>query len=318
MRTFRIAGEERPLSRIALGTWSHGGRDWDGPLDDERSIATVHAALDLGINVIDTAPAYGPAHAEEVLGRALEGRRDEAFVATKIGVRWTDVAYYQDLSPASVREECEQSLRRLRTDRIDLLQIHWPHAETPLEHTLDTMLALQREGKVVHLGVSNFDISLLEQATAHAPVSFLQPPYHLFYRDVESELLPWCVDHGLATLVYGPLCKGLLTGKFLEAPIPDDIRRQDPFFGEGFLPTLLEITGELAELAQGQGLTLAELALAYTLARPGVSAAIVGARSPEQIAQTARAAEVDLDPGLAEAVAARIARSPPLHPPGSS
>jgi aryl-alcohol dehydrogenase-like predicted oxidoreductase len=290
MQTFEF---DPPLSRVALGTWAMGGRDW-GESDDALSIRTIHAALDCGINVFDTAPAYGPAHAEELLGRALKGRRDEAFVATKVGVRWTEVRYYQDLTRASVREECESSLRRLGTDRIDLLQVHWPHDETPLEETMAALSELREEGRIRHIGVSNFDVPLLERARAAAEVAFLQPPFHLFFRGIEAEILPYCLEHGIATLVYGPLCKGLLTGKFLDGSVPEDIRRKDPFFDPAVLPRLLEITARLKTVAGEAGITLAQLALSWTLSRPGVSSVIVGARSPEQIGENAKAGEIAL------------------------
>ncbi|MCB9882007.1 MAG: aldo/keto reductase [Planctomycetes bacterium] len=309
MNTFPFGPSAQRLSRIGLGTWPMDGRDWGEP-DDELAIATIHTALDLGVNVFDTAPAYGPAHCEEVLGRALVGRREEAFVATKCGIRWNEVRYYQDLSPDSIRFECEESLRRLRTDHIDLLQIHWPHDATPLEDSLDAMERLQQEGKVLHLGVSNFEVPLLERALARAPIASLQPPYHLFMRGVERELLPYCRERGLATFVYGPLCKGLLSGKWQRRPIPDDIRRKDPFFGEGVLEQLLPLVDELVELARTAEMTPAQLALAHALSRPGISCALVGARRPEQIRETARAAELTMSDELSQCVENIVGRAP--------
>lgn len=308
MRSF-VFGEGEELSRIALGTWPMDGRDW-GDADDEVSIRTIHRAIDLGIDVIDTAPAYGPAHAEEVLGRALEGRRDRVFLASKCGVRWNDVHYYQDLSYASVREECENSLQRLRTDVIDLMQVHWPHAESPLEDTMRALSELKQEGKIRHIGVSNFTVEQMEEARSYAEVVAVQPPYHLFFRGAEESVLPYCARNDLATLVYGPLCKGLLTGKFLSKPIPEDIRRKDPFFGDEVLPALLAVVGRLADVACDAGMTTGQLALAYTLTRPGVSCAIVGARTPEQIEETAQAGEIDLPDDILEAVGACLAEAP--------
>jgi len=299
----------QPRSRIVLGTFPFDGRGW-GPADDPQAVRTVHAALDAGIDVFDTAPAYGPEHAEVVLGRALAGRRGRVFLATKVGVRWNEVRYYQDLSPASVREECEASLRRLRTDVIDLLQIHWPHGETPLAETLGAMFALRAEGKIRHVGVSNFGVGLMEEALAVGPVEFLQPPYHLFMRGAEAQMLPWCAAHGVRTLGYGALCKGLLTGKFSKQPVPEDVRRQDPFFGPEVLPTLLAITERLGRVAAGLGLTTGQLALAWALTRPGLDAVIVGSRSPEQVRENAAAADARLDPAALAAVEACLADAP--------
>jgi aryl-alcohol dehydrogenase-like predicted oxidoreductase len=310
MRTFPFGPERRALGRIGLGTWPFDGRDW-GETDDDEAVRTVHAALGLGIDLFDTAPVYGPERCEKVLGRALSGvPRDEVFVATKVGVRWNAVHLYQDLSAASVQEECEASLRRLGMDHVDLLQIHWPHHVTPLEETLGAMVALVEQGKVRHVGVSNFDVPLLEQAAAAAPIASLQPPYHLFMRGIEAEILPWCGRRGVPALVYGPLCKGLLTGKFLDRPIPDDIRRKDPFFGDEVLPALLDVVRELAGIAHAAGLTPGQLALAYALARPGIACVLVGARTPAQIAESAAAAGVDLAPDVLTAVDSALARAP--------
>lgn len=307
MRHFTCGGQ--PLSRIALGTFAFDGRYW-GPADDPQAVSTIHAALDAGINVFDTAPSYGPEHAEVVLGRALRDRRDRAFIATKVGIRWNDVRFYQDLSAASVREECEASLRRLRTDVIDLLQIHWPHGETPLAETFGALFALRAEGKIRHVGVSNFGVGLLEEALALGPVEFLQPPYHLFMRGAETEILPWCAAHGVRTLGYGALCKGLLTGKFSTRPVPEDIRRQDPFFGPEVLPRLIAIAQRLGELATRLELTPGQLALAWALTRPGLDAVIAGARSPEQVRENAAAADVNLEPAALAAVQACLADAP--------
>ncbi|MHC4944382.1 MAG: aldo/keto reductase [Planctomycetota bacterium] len=309
MQTFFFGENPRPLSRVALGTWAMGGADW-GKSDDAHSIRTIHTALDLGIDLFDTAPVYGLGHAEEVLGRALKGKRDRAFVATKVGIRWTEVRYYQDLSAASVKKECDESLKRLGTEWIDLLQIHWPHGETPLSETMGALNDLKAEGKIRHIGVSNFDVKLMREARSHGIVDFLQPPFHLFFRGAEEEILPFCKEAGIATLIYGPLCKGLLTGKFLDKPVPEDIRQKDPFFDPKVLPRLLEITARLEAFADKEGITLAQLALAWTLARPGISCVIVGARSPEQIRETAEAGEINLSIETLQGVESCIQEAP--------
>ena len=301
---------ERELSRLALGTWPMDNRDWGGA-DDDVSMRTIQHALEVGINVIDTAPVYGPEHAEVVVGRALEGRRGEVFLASKCGIRWTDVRLYQDLSYASVKQECEHSLRRLRTDVIDLMQVHWPHAESPLEETMRALNELRDEGKIRHIGVSNFSVELMDHARQLARIETVQPPYHLFFRGAERDVLPYCQEHGIATLAYGPLCKGMLTGKFNDGrAVPDDIRRKDPFFGDEVFPELLAVVRRLSEIAEAAGITTAQLALAYTLTRPGLSCAIVGARNPQQLDETARAGSITLADDVRDAVAACVASAP--------
>ncbi|HEX5009690.1 MAG TPA: aldo/keto reductase [Planctomycetota bacterium] len=307
MRHFTLGGRE--LSRVALGTFPFDGREW-GPADDPRAVSTIHAALDAGIAVFDTAPAYGPEHAEVVLGRALHDRRDRAFIATKVGVRWNTVRYYQDLTAASVREECEASLRRLRTDRIDLLQIHWPHAETPLAETMDALAALKAAGKVRHVGVSNFTPEQLEEARRHSPVETLQPLHSLLARGAEETLLPWCAAHGVPVLSYGVLCRGLLAGRFAEGAVPDDFRRKDPFFSDEVLPRIRPFVARFNDLARRLGKPPGQLAIAWALTRPGLSAVIVGARSPEQARANAAAADVTLDAATLAAIDECFADAP--------
>jgi aryl-alcohol dehydrogenase-like predicted oxidoreductase len=315
LRTFPFGPERRPLSRIVFGTFPLDGRDW-GATDDALSIRAIHAALDAGIDAFDTAPAYGPEHSERILGRALRewpgarGAGPAPFIATKVGVRWNTVRYYQDLSAASVREECEASLRRLQVPVIDLLQIHWPHGETPLAETLGALEALRAEGRIRFVGVSNFDVPLLEEASRHATIDGLQPPYHLFMRGIERQILPWCRAHGVATLGYGVLCKGLLTGKFRDGNVPEDIRRMDPFFGPEVLPRLLPIVERLVALAGDLRITPGQLAMAYALSRPGLSAVIAGARTPEQARENAAAGDVVLDAAALAAVEELITAAP--------
>ena len=309
MRTFAFPGEPRPLSRVALGTFPFDGREW-GPADDPAAVRTIHAALDAGINVFDSAPSYGPEHAEVVLGRALADRRDRAFVATKVGIRWNTVRYYQDLTAASVREECEASLRRLRTDRIDLLQIHWPHAETPLAETMRALAALKAEGKVRHIGVSNFTVEQLEEARRHGPVEGLQPLWSPLLRGADETLLPWCAAHGVPVLAYGVLVRGLLAGRFLDGVVPDDLRRKDPHFAPDYFARVLPFARRFAEVARELGMPPGHLAIACALAQPGLSAVIVGARAPEQAHQNAAAADVVLDAEALAAVEACFAEAP--------
>jgi len=305
--SFAFGGRE--LSRVALGTFPFDGREW-GPADDPRAVSTIHAALDAGISVFDSAPSYGPEHAEVVLGRALHDRRDRAFIATKVGIRWNTVRYYQDLGAASVREECEASLRRLRTDVIDLLQIHWPHAETPLSETMVALAALKAEGKVRHVGVSNFTPAQLEEARRHGAVETLQPLHSLLARGAEETLLPFCAAHGMPVLTYGALCRGLLAGRFADGVVPDDIRRKDHFFGPDVLPRILPHVVRFNALARELGQPPGRLAIAWALTRPGVSAVIVGARSPEQARENAAAGAVALDPATCAAVEACFADAP--------
>lgn len=288
------------LTTIGLGTWAIGGTGYAyswGPQDDSDSVSAIHRALDLGINWIDTAPVYGLGHSEEVVGKGVAGRRDQVFIATKCGLVWDEgtSSPYGRLTAASVKREAEASLRRLKVDTIELYQIHWPDPEEDIEEGWGAIADLVGEGKVRYGGVSNFSVEQLQRILPIHPVASLQPPYSMFRRDIESELLPFCAAHDIGVIVYSPMQTGILTGRFTRervANLPeDDWRKRASTFLEPQLSANLALVEQLRPLAESRGRTVAELAIAWTLRRPEVTAAIVGARRREQIEETAPAAD---------------------------
>jgi aryl-alcohol dehydrogenase-like predicted oxidoreductase len=298
MQYVRLGQTELKASRICFGTWQAGG-DW-GEIDIEREKDAIRGARELGINFFDTAQGYGWGRSERLLGEALapelRSRRDEVVIATKGGLRTEGGELRRDSSPESLRHGIEQSLRELGTDHVDLYQVHWPDPSTPVEETAQALEELVREGKARYIGVSNFNAHQMADFQRHRKIDAAQPPYHIFRRDIEDEVLPYCREHGIGVLVYSPLAHGLLTGKFDEHIQfgEDDWRRNSPVFtGEEFRGNL-SIVRELARFAEEHGWTVAQLAVAWTLSTPGVDAAIVGARDREQIEGTAPAGDIDL------------------------
>lgn len=302
MQTRRLGNTDLVFSRIGLGTWALGGGDWTfswGAQDDALSIETIHRALDLGINWIDTAAVYGLGHSEEVLGKALAGMSVKPIIATKCERCWDkDGKIYTCLKRESVRAEAEASLRRLGIDVIDLYQIHWPQPDEDLEEAWAAVAELIREGKVRYAGVSNFNLAQLERIQPIHPVASLQPPYSMLARGVEAELLPYCHEHQIGVICYSPMQKGLLTGKVTPewvAQLPaDDHRRNDPQFRPPRLEANIELADGLRRLAESRGRTASQAAIAWVLRRPEVTAAIVGARKPSQIEETLPAADWQL------------------------
>jgi aryl-alcohol dehydrogenase-like predicted oxidoreductase len=300
-----LGRSELRLTRIGLGTWAMGGDGWAfawGPQDDGASLKAIHRALDCGINWIDTAAVYGLGHAEEIVGQAIKERRKDLVVATKCGRVW-DPATRQigkRLTAKSVKDEAEASLRRLNLDVIDLYQIHWPEPDEEIEEGWDAVADLIRAGKVRYGGVSNFNLAQLKRAQAIHPVTSLQPPYSMLNRAVEPDLLPYCREQGIGVVVYSPMQAGLLTGKYNQervAALPaTDWRRRSPYFQEPALSLNLQFVEGLRALARRHGMTVAQLALAWVLRRPEVTAAIVGARRPDQIEETVQAAAIELLP----------------------
>ncbi len=294
----RLGETDMIVSVVALGTWAMGKYGWGDDVHDEDSIAAIQRAIDLGINLIDTADVYGFGHAEEIVGRAIAGRRDEVFIATKGGLRWNDAGeIWRDSSREHLLAACDASLQRLGVDCIDLYQIHWPDPATPIQETMEALLELQEAGKIRYIGVSNYDVNQLREALKYAPVRTLQPPYSLLNRAIEKDLLPFCRDNNIGVLVYSPLQKGLLTGKYKPGDtFPEgDVRRNDPNFqGERFLRNL-RIVERLKELAAESGHTVAQLAIAWAISTPGVTVALVGAKRPQQIEETAAAGDWVLD-----------------------
>jgi aryl-alcohol dehydrogenase-like predicted oxidoreductase len=275
-----------------------------GSVDRAAATAAARQALDLGINLFDTARAYGFGIAEQLLGEALRpelrSRRDEIVVATKGGLRRdADGKVGRDSSAGALRRDLEASLRFLGTDYVDLYQVHWPDPATPFAETAEALDTFVREGKVRSVGVSNFDARQMAAFQQTRPIDTLQPPYHLFRREIEQSILPYAAEHGLGVLVYGPMAHGLLSGRMTEATTfaPDDWRATSELFsGETFRRNLRIVDG-LRAFAQDRGITVAQLAIAWTLANPAVHVAIVGARTPEQISATAPAAGVALSAG---------------------
>ena len=269
---------------FALGTWAIGGWMWGGS-DEKSAIATIRAALDLGINVIDTAPAYGFGRAEEIVGRALAERRANTFIATKVGLEWRDGQVFRNASPARLRAELEDSLRRLQTDVIDLYQVHWPDESVPLEESAATLAGFQREGKIRAIGVSNFSPAQMDRFRSAAPLSAVQPPYNLFEREIERDILPDAKRHGLTVLAYGALCRGLLTGKITEKTTyeGDDLRKVDPKFRPPRLQEYLTAVGRLDAFAKERyGKTVLALAVRWIF-DAGHTIALWGARKPSQL-----------------------------------
>ena len=275
-------------------------RSW-GPQDDNNSIAAIHAALDAGINWIDTAPVYGLGHSEEVVGRALEGVRDRPYVFTKCGRRWNERREITDiLKRDSIRRECENSLRRLKLDVIDLYQIHWPEPDKDVEEGWETLARLREEGKVRYIGVSNFGVRHMERARKIAPITSLQPPYSIVQPEAETAILPYALEHNIGVIVYAPMRSGLLTGAMTRerlARLPaEDWRRRSPYFQEPMLTRNLALVELLREIGGRHGRTPAEVAIAWTLRHPAVTGAIVGLRNAGQIEGVIGAAEFRLSP----------------------
>ena len=287
----RRLGKNGPeITTVGFGAWAAGGPwlfGW-GQQDDAESIAAIRRALELGVNWIDTAAVYGWGHSEEVVRRALDGIGEaEAFVFTKCGrVRGDGDAPHSDLRPASIRRQLDESLRRLGRDHVDLFQFHWPDNETgtPVEESWATMAALQAEGKTRWIGVSNFDVPLLERIEAVAHVDSLQPPFSLLRQDAAADVLPWCLRNSVGVIVYSPMQAGLLSGSFdLSRVAEDDWRRRSPYFQEPQLSRNLAIVEALRPIAARHGRTVGNVAVAWTLANPAVTGAIVGARRPAQV-----------------------------------
>jgi aryl-alcohol dehydrogenase-like predicted oxidoreductase len=330
--TRRLGTGGPEITTVGFGAWAIGGGGWAfawGPQDDGQSVAAIRHAVSRGINWIDTAAVYGYGHSEEVVGRALADipRAERPLVFTKCGLRWNDAdpmqAPVRDSSPARVRKECEDSLRRLGVDAIDLYQFHWPdQSGTPLEDSWGEMLALVKEGKIRWAGVSNYDAALLERAERLGHVQSLQPPFSMVRRDVGGREIPWCASHGTGVIVYSPMQSGLLTDSFTADRVarfaPDDWRRRSPEYQADRLPRNLALRDALRPIAAKHGVSVASVAVAWTLAWP-ITAAIVGARSPEQVDGWIGAASVALDDedlsGIAAAIASTGAGSGPTTPP---
>ncbi|HVK71877.1 MAG TPA: aldo/keto reductase [Kofleriaceae bacterium] len=306
-----------PASRIGLGTWAMGGVQWGGT-DDDESVRTIHAALDRGVTLIDTAPAYGFGHSEAVVGRALaeRGGRDRVVIATKVGLERHGDALYRNSTRRQIFAEVDESLRRLQTDYLDIYQVHWPDFATPYEETAQAMLDLQRAGKIRAIGVSNYSIEAMERFRAVAPLAVAQPPLNLFERDAQVDIIPWCRAHGVATLTYGALCRGLLSGGIDETTRfeGDDLRKTDPKFLPPRFAQYLKAVELLERFAHERyGKSVLALAIRWVLDQPGVSVALWGARHPGDLAPVDDVMGWTLDDealGYIDAVVAESVRDP--------
>jgi aryl-alcohol dehydrogenase-like predicted oxidoreductase len=289
--TRTLGNSDLQLTPIGYGAWAIGGGNWEygwGPQDDNDSLRTIEHALDSGINWIDTAAIYGLGHSEEIVGKALRGRTQMPYVFTKCSMRWTpDRKIYRSLKAGSLQEEIEDSLRRLRLERIDLYQIHWPNPEDEIEEAWETLAKFQQEGKIRYMGVSNFSVEQMKRVQKIAPITSLQPPYSLLRRDIEAEILPFCREHNIGVINYSPMVSGLLTGKMTAERVKnmpeDDFRKRSPNFNEPKLSRNLALAEVLRAIGKAHGVEPGAVAIAWTLRNPAITAAIVGARRPDQV-----------------------------------
>jgi len=304
LQKVRFGKTDLEITPVGFGAWAIGGGGWAaawGPQDDDEAVGAIRRALELEINWVDTAAVYGLGHSEELVARALKGvpDADRPYLFTKCSLVWDEGGdIFNVLKRDSVRRECEQSLRRLQTDVIDLYQIHWPRPDEDIEEGWSALAELKEEGKVRHIGVSNFDVSQMERANEISPVETLQPPYNMLNRGVEEEILPYCGENDIGVIVYSPMRSGLLTGKMTAERVQnmpsDDWRRNADDFQEPRLSRNLELVERLTEIGERRGKSPAEVAIAWTLRHPAVTAAIVGGRRPDQVDGIIGAAEFRL------------------------
>ncbi len=278
------------VTPVGLGTWVFGGWPWNES-SDKDSESALEAALDLGVCLIDTAPIYGCGRAERIIGRTLKRlkKRDDLILSSKFGLCWEEgkrKKIWKDASSKNLLREIDDSLKRLETDRIDIYHLHWPDEKTPIGETMETLLLLKEKKKIGKIGLSNFNLSPLQEACRYAPVEVLQVPYNYFARDIEKEILPFCIEKNIVTLTYGTLCKGLLTGKFSGDKKPNDPVRNrswDAIFAEENYEKCLNEIETLKIKAAVENLTLAQWAIRWTMHQPGVTCALIGARNAKQV-----------------------------------
>ena len=314
MKTVPCGNSELNFTRIGLGTWAIGGGNWVygwGPQDDRESLYTIQKALDLGINWIDTAAVYGLGHSEEIIGSVIGKLRKRPFIATKCGLIWDKNGTVSGcLKRQSILKEADASLRRLKIDTIDLYQLHWPNPNQDIEEAWTAMAELIECGKIRYAGVSNFNVHQLERAMKIHPVTSLQPPYSLLKREIEEEILPFCRKHSIGVISYSPMQRGLLSGKMTlqrAENFPDnDHRHRDPLFNPPLIKENLALADDLNRLASQYGYNVAQLAIAWVLNSPGISAAIVGSRKPWQVQETLKAAAWNMDEALKQSIQQRL------------
>ncbi|MBC6430322.1 aldo/keto reductase [Nostoc sp. HG1] len=318
MQTKQLGNSELHITPIGFGAWAIGGSGWAfgwGAQDDQESIEAIARALDLGVNWIDTAAIYGLGHSEEVVAKALKGRSSRPYIFTKCSMIWDEKREIgRSLKADSVRREVEASLRRLDIETIDLYQIHWPNPESEIEEGWTTLSKLKDEGKVRYIGVSNFNIEQLKRIQKIAPVTSLQPPYSLVKRDVENEILPFCQENNIGVIVYSPMQSGLLTGKMTPervANLPaDDWRKNSGEFQEPRLSRNLKLVEVLQHIGKQYDRSAGEVAIAWTLNNPAVTAAIVGARNPKQVEGIIAAGEFRLNQQELDQIGAFLRENP--------
>ncbi|MHC5722710.1 MAG: aldo/keto reductase [Nostoc sp.] len=318
MQTKQLGNSELHITPIGFGAWAIGGSGWAfgwGTQDDQESIAAINRALDLGVNWIDTAAVYGLGHSEEVVAKALKGRSNRPYIFTKCSLIWDEKRKTgNSLKADSLREEVEASLRRLDIETIDLYQIHWPNPDSDIEEGWTTLAKLKDEGKVRYIGVSNFNVEQLKRAQKIAPVTSLQPPYSLVKPDVEKEILPFCKENNIGVIVYSPMQSGLLTGKMTPervANLPDDDwRKNSSEFQEPRLSRNLKLVEVLQQIGKQHDRSPGEVAIAWTLNNPAVTAAIVGGRNPKQVEGIIGAGEFRLNQQELDQIGAFLRENP--------
>ena len=314
METRRLGNSDLEITRLGIGAWAIGGSGWNGSMglqNESDSIPAIQAALDYGLNWIDTAALYGLGHSEEVVARAIQNRSPKPFIFTKCERVWDEAGNIGPcLKAASVRRECEDSLRRLNVDAIDLYQIHWPEPDEDIEEGWTELARLKEEGKVRWIGVSNFSVQQILRAQAIAPIVSLQPPYAVVRREIEQDILPFCMKQNIGVIVYSPMYAGLLTGAMTKERVAnflaEDWRRNLPGFKEPELSRNLRVVEHLREIGHRHGRSPGEVAIAWTLNHPAVTGAIVGFRSPQQVSGIVGAADFRLDPSDIDQIGAAL------------
>lgn len=319
MQYRQLGKSDVKVTSLVLGTWAIGGWLWGG-IDDDNAVAAIRKSIDLGMTSIDTAPAYGFGHAEKILGKAIAGRRDEVQILTKFGLLWdTDEGpeFFQteDLNgnPLTLRyntkkdsivEQCEDSLRRLDTDHIDLYQCHWPDSSTPYEEMAEALAKLLKEGKILAAGVSNFTPEMMQRVMKKVTLASNQPPYSMLKRNIEKDVVPFCIEHNVALIVYSPLQRGILSGKVaMDRTFPKtDARSGAPIYRPENRRRVLDFLDKIKPIAEGHNATLAQLVLNWTMHRPGITAVLSGARNPAQVEENVEAADLELSTAETEQI----------------
>ncbi|MFW6223559.1 MAG: aldo/keto reductase [Spirochaetota bacterium] len=284
------------ISAVGMGTWAIGNDFW-GAVDDNESIRALQAGIDAGITFIDTAPAYGAGHAEQVVGRAVKGRRDEVVIGTKVGIIRTEDDFIRNLTADSVRREVDDSLRRLGVDTIDLYQIHWPDPKTPMDETMGELNKAQQAGKFRYLGVSNFNLAQMDEIRRYGDIVSLQPHYSLLKRNIEGKVMQYCIDNNIGIVNYGTLAGGILTGKFREIPEFEDGDNRAkfyPWFKEPVWSRIQSMLEVMRQIADDRGVSVAQVAINWTTRQPGITSALVGAKNPSQAQSNAGAGDFEL------------------------